>query len=171
MCHFCFSIFFVLWNCQILTKLIIKDAWNSKGTFDANLVSFILQSMDQEEAQKQYMEILRSWPGYGSTLFDVEVSNAILSALMSRDIPQLFISSYIECRWPWGLMFGASLSDFLPCSWARHFTLIYKASELLRDKMIGCIVICDRQASCLGRVAFTLISTDAWLLWTYRREV
>ena len=29
--------------------------------------------MDQEEAQKQYMEILRSWPGYGSTLFDVEV--------------------------------------------------------------------------------------------------
>lgn len=29
--------------------------------------------MDQEQAQKQYMEILRSWPGYGSTLFDVEV--------------------------------------------------------------------------------------------------
>ena len=31
------------------------------------------QGMDQEQAQKQYMEILRSWPGYGSTLFDVEV--------------------------------------------------------------------------------------------------
>lgn len=34
--------------------------------------------MDQEQAQKQYMEILRSWPGYGSTLFDVEVSNQIV---------------------------------------------------------------------------------------------
>ena len=31
------------------------------------------QGKDQEQAQKQYMEILRSWPGYGSTLFDVEV--------------------------------------------------------------------------------------------------
>ena len=31
------------------------------------------QGRDQEQAQKQYMEILRSWPGYGSTLFDVEV--------------------------------------------------------------------------------------------------
>ena len=29
--------------------------------------------MGQEEAQKKYMEILRSWPGYGSTLFGVEV--------------------------------------------------------------------------------------------------
>lgn len=31
--------------------------------------------MDQEQAQKQYMEILRSWPGYGSTLFDVETKD------------------------------------------------------------------------------------------------
>lgn len=46
--------------------------------------SFNCQGMEQEEAQKQYMEILRSWPGYGSTLFDVEVCNAILSALMSE---------------------------------------------------------------------------------------
>lgn len=52
------------------------------------------QGMDQEEAQKQYMEILRSWPGYGSTLFDVEVRNAILSAQMSTEIPRLLISLY-----------------------------------------------------------------------------
>ncbi|PFX28678.1 Unconventional myosin-X [Stylophora pistillata] len=34
-----------------------------------------LVGMDQEQAQKQYMEILRSWPGYGSTLFDVETKD------------------------------------------------------------------------------------------------
>ncbi|KAK2564848.1 Unconventional myosin-X [Acropora cervicornis] len=34
-----------------------------------------LPGMDQEQAQKQYMEILRSWPGYGSTLFDVETKD------------------------------------------------------------------------------------------------
>ncbi|XP_073237058.1 unconventional myosin-X-like isoform X2 [Porites lutea] len=35
--------------------------------------------MDQEQAQKQYMEILRSWPGYGSTLFDVETKDLNLN--------------------------------------------------------------------------------------------
>ena len=40
---------------------------------EADRVCVDCQGMDQEQAQKQYMEILRSWPGYGSTLFDVEV--------------------------------------------------------------------------------------------------
>ena len=50
-------------------------------TLDGDRAVFVYQSMDQEQAQKQYMEILRSWPGYGSTLFDVEVCNAIISSL------------------------------------------------------------------------------------------
>ena len=46
-------------------------------------VYFVYQGMDQEQSQKQYMEILRSWPGYGSTLFDVEVCNAVILHLFS----------------------------------------------------------------------------------------
>ena len=72
--------------------------------------------MDQEEAQKQYMEILRSWPGYGSTLFDVEVRNPTLSAKMSREIPRLFISLHTVCWWSaegGGEVFVVSSSDFV----------------------------------------------------------
>ena len=45
--------------------------------------------MDQEQAQKQYMEILRSWPGYGSTLFDVEVSNQIVIFAWDRRLHEM----------------------------------------------------------------------------------
>ena len=29
--------------------------------------------MPQEVAQQQYMDVMKAWDGYGSTLFDVEV--------------------------------------------------------------------------------------------------
>lgn len=34
-----------------------------------------LQGMPQHQAMLKYMSIIKEWPGYGSTLFDVEVSN------------------------------------------------------------------------------------------------
>lgn len=33
-----------------------------------------LQGMEQEQAMKKYMSLIKEWQGYGSTLFDVEVS-------------------------------------------------------------------------------------------------
>ena len=75
--------------------------------------------MDQEEAQKQYMEILRSWPGYGSTLFDVEVRNLTLSEKMSRGIPRLFVA----CR-GWEGVVGVSSSDYVMFL-KKAFSLIY----------------------------------------------
>lgn len=33
-----------------------------------------LQGMNQEQAMAKYMALIKEWPGYGSTLFDVEVS-------------------------------------------------------------------------------------------------
>lgn len=33
-----------------------------------------LQGMNQEQAMAKYMYLIKEWPGYGSTLFDVEVS-------------------------------------------------------------------------------------------------
>lgn len=33
-----------------------------------------LQGMEQDQAMKKYMSLIREWQGYGSTLFDVEVS-------------------------------------------------------------------------------------------------
>lgn len=33
-----------------------------------------LQGMNQEQAMAKYMSLIKEWPGYGSTLFDVEVS-------------------------------------------------------------------------------------------------
>lgn len=33
-----------------------------------------LRGMSQEQAMAQYMALVKEWPGYGSTLFDVEVS-------------------------------------------------------------------------------------------------
>ena len=41
----------------------------------------ILQDTSSEEAQRQYMEIVRSWAGYGSTLFEVEVTRFDLSSV------------------------------------------------------------------------------------------
>lgn len=32
-----------------------------------------LQGMEQEQAMKKYMSLIKEWQGYGSTLFDVEV--------------------------------------------------------------------------------------------------
>lgn len=32
-----------------------------------------LQGLDQHQAMLKYMNIIKEWPGYGSTLFDVEV--------------------------------------------------------------------------------------------------
>lgn len=32
-----------------------------------------LQGMNQEQAMAKYMALIKEWPGYGSTLFDVEV--------------------------------------------------------------------------------------------------
>lgn len=32
-----------------------------------------LQGMPQHQAMLKYMSIIKEWPGYGSTLFDVEV--------------------------------------------------------------------------------------------------
>lgn len=32
-----------------------------------------LQRMNQEQAMAKYMTLIKEWPGYGSTLFDVEV--------------------------------------------------------------------------------------------------
>lgn len=32
-----------------------------------------LQGMGQEQAMTKYMALIKEWPGYGSTLFDVEV--------------------------------------------------------------------------------------------------
>lgn len=32
-----------------------------------------LQGMPQHQAMLNYMSIIKEWPGYGSTLFDVEV--------------------------------------------------------------------------------------------------
>ena len=75
--------------------------------------------MDQEEAQKQYVEILRGWPGYGSTLFDVEVRNPTLSAKMSREIQLLFVA----CR-GWEGVFGVSSSDYVMFL-RKTFLLIY----------------------------------------------
>lgn len=34
-----------------------------------------LQGMSQEQAMAKYMAVIKEWPGYGSTLFDVEVSS------------------------------------------------------------------------------------------------
>lgn len=31
------------------------------------------QGMSQEQAMAKYMALIKEWPGYGSTLFDVEV--------------------------------------------------------------------------------------------------
>ena len=31
------------------------------------------QGLSREDAQEQYIEILKKWPGYSSTLFDVKV--------------------------------------------------------------------------------------------------
>lgn len=33
-----------------------------------------MQGMNQEQAMVKYMNLIREWPGYGSALFDVEVS-------------------------------------------------------------------------------------------------
>lgn len=33
-----------------------------------------LHGLDQHQAMVKYMNIIKEWPGYGSTLFDVEVS-------------------------------------------------------------------------------------------------
>ena len=33
-----------------------------------------MQGMGQEQAMAKYMSLIKEWPGYGSTLFDVEVS-------------------------------------------------------------------------------------------------
>lgn len=35
-----------------------------------------LQGMPQHQAMLKYMSIIKEWPGYGSTLFDVEVRNS-----------------------------------------------------------------------------------------------
>ena len=40
---------------------------------------FFNQGISQEDAQEQYIAILKKWPGYNSTLFDVKV-NIRLSA-------------------------------------------------------------------------------------------
>ena len=88
--------------------------------------------MDQEEAQKQYMEILRSWPGYGSTLFDVEVRKPSLSAKMSWEIPRLFISLYTVGWWSaerGGGVFGVSSSDLV--------MFLSKTSDLLDQWIIA----------------------------------
>lgn len=34
-----------------------------------------LQGLSQHQAMVKYMSIVKEWPGYGSTLFDVEVSD------------------------------------------------------------------------------------------------
>lgn len=34
------------------------------------------QGMSQEQAMAKYMALIKEWPGYGSTLFDVEVRRA-----------------------------------------------------------------------------------------------
>jgi myosin X len=41
-------------------KVAVSDQWKK------------LQGMPQEVAQQQYMDVMKSWDGYGSTLFDVE---------------------------------------------------------------------------------------------------
>ena len=38
-----------------------------------------LQGMPQHQAMLNYMGIIKEWPGYGSTLFDVEVRTVLSS--------------------------------------------------------------------------------------------
>lgn len=54
------------------------DMW-VKEEISASRTSIIdkwkkLQRMNQEQAMAKYMALIKEWPGYGSTLFDVEVS-------------------------------------------------------------------------------------------------
>lgn len=53
------------------------DMW-VKEEISASRTSIIdkwkkLQRMNQEQAMAKYMALIKEWPGYGSTLFDVEV--------------------------------------------------------------------------------------------------
>lgn len=44
-----------------------------------------LQGMPQHQAMLKYMSIIKEWPGYGSTLFDVEVINKTEETTDLRD--------------------------------------------------------------------------------------
>lgn len=47
-----------------------------------------LQGMPQHQAMLSYMTVIKEWPGYGSTLFDVEVCNISLRLR----------ASHVHCR-------------------------------------------------------------------------
>lgn len=41
-----------------------------------------LQGMPQHQAMLKYMSIIKEWPGYGSTLFDVEVRKTLRRSIL-----------------------------------------------------------------------------------------
>lgn len=43
-----------------------------------------LQGLDQHQAMLKYMTIIKEWPGYGSTLFDVEVGLSVPQSWLRR---------------------------------------------------------------------------------------
>lgn len=58
-----------------------------------------LQRMNQEQAMARYMALIKEWPGYGSTLFDVEVrtyehSNYSLHCIGDDFIPEQWNHKY-----------------------------------------------------------------------------
>lgn len=113
------------------------------------------------------MEILRSWPGYGSTLFDVEVRNPSLSAKMSWEISRLFISLYTVGWWSaerGGGVFGVSRSSDL-------VMFLSKTSDLLDQWIIAFKKTNARLYRNMYQTTRTSItfrqSSFHWLLWTY----
>lgn len=44
-----------------------------------------LQGVNQEQAMAKYMALIKEWPGYGSTLFDVEVRAACSTVALCPD--------------------------------------------------------------------------------------
>lgn len=52
-----------------------------------------LQGMNQEQAMVKYMTLVKEWQGYGSTLFNVEVSNRN-NGILSFDVN--YIYEYVD---------------------------------------------------------------------------
>ena len=64
-----------------------------------------LQGMPQHQAMLNYMSIIKEWPGYGSTLFDVEVrkqkgNDGLKISVQTPDATNLFVSplSPLQCK-------------------------------------------------------------------------
>lgn len=56
------------------TRASIQEKWSH------------LKGLDQHQAMVKYMTIIKEWPGYGSTLFDVEVNFLCLFIVMSASV-------------------------------------------------------------------------------------